>query len=166
MADIATADIKALRDETGVSVMACKQALAEAGGDRERAREILRRQSGASAAKKAGRALGAGVIAAYAHNTGQVAALAHLACETDFVAKNAEFTALARDIAMQVAALAPRVVSRDTEDGAAEYAADEVLVEQAFIKDPERTVRDVLESATQKFGERIVVVAMSRLSAN
>lgn len=166
MADIATADIKALRDETGVSVMACKQALEEAGGDREQARVILRRQSGVSAAKKAGRALGAGVIVAYVHNTGSVAALVHLACETDFVAKNGEFAALAREMAMQVAALAPRVVSREEgEDGEA-YTADEVLVEQAYIKNPERTIRDVLESATQKFGERIAIAAMSRLSVN
>jgi len=161
--EITTAEIKALRDESGVSVMECKRALEEAGGERERARAILRRRAGAAALKKSDRALGAGAVGAYVHNTNQVAALVHLSCETDFVAKNAEFIALAREIAMQVAALAPQCVSR-AEVGAKECEKEQILLEQAFIKDPERTVGDVIEAATQKFGERIEVSAIRRLS--
>ncbi len=190
---VTPADIKALREETGISVMQCKKALEEAGGDMEKARVILRKKGSDAASKKADRTLGAGTIAAYVHSTGEVAALVQLSCETDFVAKNQEFGALARDIAMHVAALAPGYVSREEVDAASmekarevfskevadkpadlqekilsgkldSYFKDHILLEQPFIKDPERTIGDLLDAATQKFGERIVVGAISRLS--
>lgn len=185
--------IKALRDETGISVMQCKHALEEAGGDVEKARILLRKKGSDAASKKSDRTLGAGAIASYVHTTGEVAALVQLACETDFVAKNEDFVALARDIAMHVAALAPQYVSRDDVspdalekakdvfarevEGKPEelkekilsgkldaYFKEQILLEQAFIKEPERTITDLLEAATQKFGERVVVAAISRLS--
>ncbi len=190
---ITSADIKALRDETGISVMQCKVALEEAGGDMEKARIILRKRGAEAASKKSDRTLGAGAIGAYVHTTNEVAALVHLSCETDFVAKNEEFVALAREIAMHVTALAPQYLTRDEIDAAAfekakevfkgeiegkpadlqekilagkldSYFKDQVLLEQSFIKDPTRTINDLVEGATQKFGERVVISAMSRLS--
>ncbi len=98
--------LKVLRDKTGVSVMQCKKALEEAGGDLAKAEVILKKRSADSAEKKADRELGAGAVGSYVHE-GSIGAMALLSCETDFVAKNPEFIALARDIAMQVAATNP-----------------------------------------------------------
>ncbi len=108
MAEITTEQIKELRDMTGVSVMQCKKALEEAGGDQEKALMALRKKSGEIAAKKGDRTLGAGVIASYIHGAGTVGVLIELACETDFVAKNEDFRALAYDIAMHIAAMNPK----------------------------------------------------------
>src|SRR6185503_9987244 len=106
-------DLKRLRDETGVSVMQCKKALEEAGGDIEKAKVILRKASSAIASKKADRTLGAGVAAAYTHAGGSVVGAVVLACETDFVSKNESFGKLAYDIAMHVAAMNPSFRSRE-----------------------------------------------------
>lgn len=186
-------DIKELRNETGVSVMQCKKALEEAGGDKEKARIVLQKRGSEAAAKKSERTLGAGTVGAYVHATGAVAALVHLACETDFVGKNDEFTSLARDIAMQVAAQNPTYISRAEIDEhsvgkakevlAAEvadkpqelqekilegkldaYFKDMVLLEQPFIKDQSMTVGALITAAVQKFGERIEVARMARVS--
>ena len=102
--------VKALRDETGVSIMQCKKALEDAGGDREKALMMLRKKSGDIAAKKSERALGAGVVASYIHSNGTVGSMLELSCETDFVAKNPEFKQLAYDIAMHAAAMNPKYV--------------------------------------------------------
>lgn len=183
--------IKALRDETGVSVMQCKKALEEAGGDIEKAKVVLRKLSSAAAAKKGERSLGAGVVQAYVHAGNTVGAIVVLGCETDFVARNDEFVRLAYDIAMHIAAAAPKFASREgvqESDIAAARAVFEreianvpearremalqgkidaylkelVLIEQPFIKDSTTTVGELLERATQKFGERIVVVSFGR----
>src|SRR5487761_2476939 len=105
--EITTDSIKELREMTGVTVMQCRKALEEAGGDLEKAAVVLKKHSGASALKKADRELKAGIIGNYAHD-GNIGALVLLSCETDFVAKNPEFTALARELAMQVAAMDPQ----------------------------------------------------------
>lgn len=189
---ITTEQIKELRDQTGVSVMQCKKALEEAGGDREKALVILRKAGADAAAKKQDRTFGSGAIQAYVHSTGSVGAMVLLLCETDFVAKNEEFKALARDIAMQVAATAPQFVSKDkiTEDDKAAakavftkevegkpeemrekilegkldaYFRDKVLLEQPFIKNPEVTVGSLIDSAIQKFGEKIEIGHFTRL---
>jgi elongation factor Ts len=115
--------VKALRDETGVSIMQCKKALEDAGGDREKALMLLRKKSGDIAAKKSDRTLGAGVIAAYIHSNGSVGAMLELSCETDFVAKNPEFKQLAYDIAMHVAALNPEYLRVEDIDEAAKEKA-------------------------------------------
>lgn len=191
--EISTDVIKSLRDETGVSVMQCKKALQEAGGDIEKAKVILRKASAAIASKKADRALGAGVAAAYTHAGGSVVGAVVLACETDFVSKNEEFAKLAYDIAMHVAAMKPQFLSRDQvkeEDIAAarsvfegevanipdaqrgnalqgkldSYLKDKVLLEQPFVKDGAMTVRALLDAAVQKFGEKVEVVRFERLS--
>lgn len=137
--------VKELRDKTGISIMECKKALEESGGDMTKALEILGKHATATAGKKAGRELGAGTVQSYIHNTGQVGALIVLSSETDFVSKNDEFVALARDIAMHAAAMHPADIAE--------------LLTQPFIKDPSKTIADLISQATQKFGERIEVVA-------
>ena len=188
-----TEEIKALRDITGVSIMMCKKALEEAGGDMEKAKVILRKASAISALKKADRELGAGSVAAYVHAGGTVLGAVVLSCETDFVSKNEEFTKLAYDIAMHVAAMNPQFKSRDQvkdsdlaaakavfEGEAANvpeakraqaiegkidsYLRDRVLLEQPFVKDPTVTIQNLIESAVQKFGEKVELTRYERLS--
>ena len=191
--EITSAQIKELRDVTGVSIMQCKKALEEAGGDIEKAAIVLRKKGAEAAAKKSDRELAAGTVGAYVHNTNEVAALILLSCETDFVAKNEEFVALARDIAMHVAATNPSFITRDDVDEAARkkveevlkeeiqdkpadmqekiltgkldaYFKEQVLLEQPFIKDDARTIGDLITEAVQKFGENIAIAKISRLS--
>lgn len=191
--NITSAQLKELRDATGISVMQCKRALEEAEGDMEKARIILQKKGGEAALKKSDRELGAGAIGSYVHSTHEVAALVNLASETDFVAKNGEFIALAREIAMQVAAQAPKYISRDNVDETEiqkarevflkdvadkpddikekilegklnAYFKDLVLMEQAYIKDPEKTIGDLVNTAIQKFGENIRIAEISRVS--
>lgn len=191
--EISTEQVKILRDKTGVSVMQCRQALEEASGDFEKAEIILRKKSGATAEKKADRELGAGTIGSYVHD-GSIGAMVLLSCETDFVARNPEFPALAREIAMQVAATNPvfnrienipvevrekarEVFVKEVEGKSEEmkekilegkltsYFKDQVLEEQAYIKDETKTIKDLITQATQKFGERIVVSRFIRFSA-
>ncbi len=188
-----TEEIKRLRDETGVSVMQCKKALEEAKGDIEKAKVILRKASAAIAAKKADRQLGSGVVAAYTHAGGSVLGAVVLLCESDFVSKNNEFSKLAYDIAMHVAAMNPQFISRahvqeqdvaaakavfedEAKDKPADirekvvagkldsYLKEKVLLEQSFIKDAERTITDLLTEATQKFGEKVEIARIERLT--
>jgi elongation factor Ts len=105
--------VKRLRDETGAGMMDCKRALQEAGGDFERAREILRTRGLASAQKRQGRAAREGLVDAYIHLEGRIGVLVEVNCETDFVARTDEFKQLAREVAMQIAALRPRWISRE-----------------------------------------------------
>lgn len=141
-------DIKALREETGVSIMKCKQALTEAAGDMNAARELIRGLSAKAAAKKADRELGAGIVQAYIHPNNTIGVLIKLGCETDYVARNEDFISLANDIAMHIAAMMPESVS--------------ALLEQGFVKDPETTIGKLIEEATLKIGERIEVAEFTR----
>ncbi|MEY4747676.1 MAG: hypothetical protein RLZZ416_725 [Candidatus Parcubacteria bacterium] len=188
-----TDEVKALRDLTGVSIMQCKKALEEAGGDIEKAKVILRKASAAIASKKSDRELGAGIAAAYTHAGGSVVGAIVLACETDFVSKNEEFARLAYDIAMHVAAMRPLFISRSdiqesdlkaarevfAEEAAKvpevvrakaiegkidSYLSERVLLEQPFVKDPGMTIKELINSATQKFGEKIEIIRAERLS--
>jgi elongation factor Ts len=152
MAEISTADIKALRDETGLSIGEVRKALGEAQGNKTQALEILKKRSVEVAAKKSDRALGAGTIASYIHGGGLSGTLVELSCETDFVAKNEEFKNLARDIAMHVAAMNPADVSD--------------LLTQPFIKAPDETIGDLVNGAIQKFGERTEVRRFARFSVS
>lgn len=140
---ITTEQIKELRDKTGISIAECKKALEEAQGDMQKAIAVLSARAAAMAGKKADRTLGAGAVAAYVHSTGQVGALIELSCETDFVSKNEEFVTLARDIAMHISAMRPADVAE--------------LSTQQFIKDPSKTVGDLVQGGVQKFGERIEI---------
>lgn len=149
--------IKELREETGLSFAQIKKALDEANGDKEQARAILATYSEASASKKADREITAGVLSSYVHGSGTIGVLLELGCETDFVAKNEEFVALAKDLAMHVCAMAPSSINN--EDGLGE---DTSLLNQAFIKNPEVTVKQRLEAAVQKFGENTQVTRFVR----
>lgn len=151
--------IKELREETGLSFAQIKKALDEVGGDKEKARAMLAEYSAASAEKKADRELAAGVISAYVHSTGTIGVLLELGCETDFVAKNEEFVALAKDLAMHVCAMAP--TSINNEDGLGEETS---LMKQSFIKDPSVTVEQKIQTAVQKFGENTKIIRFSRYS--
>jgi len=191
--EITSTMLKELRDQTGISVMQCKKALEEAGGDMEKAVIILKKKRSEAADKKSDRELGAGSIGSYIHNTHEVAALVLLACETDFVSKNEEFVALARDIAMQVAASNPTYIHKSeidlvTLEKATEvftseigdkpeemrakilagkmdsYFKEQILMEQSFIKNPDTTIGEMINGAVQKFGENVVIAKVSRLS--
>ena len=113
--EVKAADVKALRERTGAGMMDCKAALAEAGGDMDKAIELLRVKGQASATKRSGRATSEGVVASYIHATGRVGVLVEVACETDFVARNEEFREFAREVAVHIAGAAPppQYVSRD-----------------------------------------------------
>jgi elongation factor Ts len=151
--------IKALRDETGVSVMQCKKALEDAGGDIEKARMMLRKKSGEIAAKKSDRALGSGVVAAYIHGHGSVGAMVELACETDFVAKNEEFKQLAYEIAMHIAAINPKYrtegdITEQDREKAKEFFAEEV----AKMDKPEAIKEKALQGKLDTyFGEQVLL---------
>lgn len=191
--EITSAHIKALRDQTGISVMQCKKALEEAGGDMEKAIVILKKKRSEAADKKSDREINAGAVGAYVHNTNEVAALVTLGCETDFVAKNEAFIALAKDIAMQVAATNPSYLTRELvpesviekakevfalevvdkpvdmqakilEGKLAAYFKDQILLEQPFIKNPDTTIGEMVTGGIQKFGENITVVSYYRTS--
>lgn len=142
--------VKELREQTGLSFDKIKKALDEAGGDAARARELLRAQASDAAAKKAERTAGEGVIGSYVHTNGKIGALVQLACETDFVARNAEFTTLARDLAMHASAMRPVSVQE--------------MLDQPFVKDPSETVRDVINQSVQKLGENIKLAGVSVLT--
>jgi elongation factor Ts len=147
--NITTEDIKNLREATGVSVMQCKKALEEAEGDFERAKAVLREQSAKAAEKKGDRVLGAGTIGSYIHANKSVGAMVTLCSETDFVSKNGEFEALAKDIAMHIVATNSENI--------------ESLLAEPFIKNPEITIQDLVQQAVQKFGEKVEIVKFSRL---
>lgn len=191
--EITSAQLKELREKTGISVMQCKTALQEAGGDMEKAIIILKKKRSEAADKKSDRALGAGAVGSYMHNTNEVAALVLLSCETDFVSKNEEFVSLAKDIAMHVAATDPKYISKDQlpaeaiekakevfaaevegkpaemqekiMDGKlASYFKDQILMEQDFIKNSDQTIGEMVTGAVQKFGENVSIAQITRVS--
>ena len=192
---ITTEQIKELRDLTGISVMQCKKALEEAAGDKEKALLILRKKSSGIAEKKGDRELGAGVVEAYIHSTKTVGAMVELSCETDFVARNEEFVALARDIAMHITATNPEYTDETqiTEDvrtkviemfkkevadsgkpadiqgkmmegKLAAYFAERTLLAQSFVKNPDLTIKQLIDGGVQKFGEKIAVARFARFA--
>jgi len=157
--------IKALRDETGAGIMDCKRALEQANGDLDEARNILRKQGVASAARKASRVTEEGLVEAYIHSGSRVGAIVELNCETDFVARTPDFHNLAHDIAMQVAAMSPRYVdSSDIPDGEDGDPQEICLMQQPFIKDTVLSVQDLVNEAVAKLGENVRVTRFARFS--
>lgn len=140
---VTTADIKKLREETGAGVMDVKKALDEAKGDFSKAKELIKKRGLAKAAKKADRETKEGFVGVYQHTTGKVAAMVSLLCETDFVARNEEFTTLAREIAMQVASMQPKSVDD--------------LLQQDYIRDASVTVDELVKQLAGKLGENVQV---------
>ena len=185
--------VKELREKTGAGLLDCQKALGEAAGDVEKALRLLRERGIAKAAKKSTRVAADGQIGAYIHPGGKIGVLIEVNCETDFVAKTEEFQRLVRDLAMQVAASAPRYVRRDdVPAGEIEserqiyrvqaeksgkpvqvierivsgqldrYFQDTCLLEQAYIKQSDRTVGDVLKEAVVRFGVNVDVRRFAR----
>jgi len=194
MTTISVDAIKQLREETGIGMMDCKRALTEAGGDLERAKEILREQ-GLELMEQIGREATEGRVVSYVHHTGKVGVLVELSCNTDFAANSAEFVQFADDIAMHIAAEAPTYVS--AEDVPAEvieaenaefrktleeqgkpaeiiekaiegrmksYYEDNCLIKQAFVKNPEVTIEEMLADLRTKTGENISIKQFARFA--
>jgi elongation factor Ts len=191
--EISSDQVKLLRDRTGAGMMDCKKALKEAGGDIEKAIDVLRKKGAASAEKRADRATNQGVVEAYIHAGGRIGSIVEVNCETDFVAKTDDFRGLARDIAMQIAAMNPLYVQRedvpqDVVDREMEiyrtqgrnekkpdnivervatgklekYYQDMCLVEQTFIKDSGKTIRDLVLEISAKTGEKVTIRRFTR----
>lgn len=155
--------IKALRERTNAGVLDCKKALQQAGGDLEVAADLLRQSGYALALKKASRVAREGLVEAYVHAGGRLGALVELNCETDFVARTNEFKSLAHDLAMQVAATNPTLLSPDEipEDNDLD-PTQACLLLQPFIKDPQKTVQELITETIAKTGERIRVRRFAR----
>lgn len=140
--------IKQLRDETQVSIADCRMALVKARGDIKKARELLKRRGFDIAAKKASRKTGEGLIDSYIHPNGKIGVLVELLCETDFVAKTADFKNLAHELSMQVAAMNPKNV--------------DALFAQEYIRDSSKTIGDLVKETIAKLGENITVKRFQR----
>lgn len=197
MADITASAVKSLREKTGAGMMECKKALVAAEGSEERAVEILRESGLASARKKEGRIAAEGAVGSYIHMGGKVGVLVELNCETDFVARGAEFQQLVKDIAMHIAAAEPRYVTREeipaadldkereiaraqarndpknankpdqvidkiVEGRMNKFHEEFVLLDQPFVKDPARTVGELVTESVAKSGEKITIRRFSR----
>jgi elongation factor Ts len=157
--------VKELRDKTGISIMQCRKALEEAGGDISKAMTILSQNSAEIAGKKEGRTLGAGYVATYVHATGTIGTMVELLCETDFVAQNEEFRKLARDIALHATATNPEYLkATDVPAGSDAIANGAVLLDQPFIKNPEMTITNLIQGMIQKFGEKMELSRFVRFS--
>jgi elongation factor Ts len=154
--------IKQLRELTGAGVMDCKRALEEADCDVAKAQSIIQAQGMARAEKRAGREASQGVIESYIHQ-GRIGALVELNCETDFVARTDDFRALARDIAMQVASMSPKYVSKDEiPPNDATPVSELALLEQPFIRDGSRTIGQLVIETSAKTGEKVAVRRFAR----
>jgi len=178
--------VSSLREKTGAGLLDCKKALTEANGDLDQAETILRKKGVASAAKKAGRTANEGLIESYIHLGGKVGVLIEVNCETDFVAKTDEFKTLCRDLCLQIAAASPVCVTREeipqaeldrerdiatsqaagkppaavqkiVEGKIEKYFSTSCLIDQPFVKNPDKTVKDILTEKIAKLGENIVV---------
>jgi elongation factor Ts len=183
--------VKTLRDKTNAGMMDCKRALTEANGDLDKAEDILRTKGIASAAKKATRATKEGVVASYLHLQGKVGVLLEVNCETDFVAKNDNFREFVKDITLHIAAAYPQYVSRDqvpaarierekaiyrgqvvgkpanitekiVEGKLEKFYSTVCLLDQAFIKNPDVTVHDLLTSKISELGENMIIRRFTR----
>jgi elongation factor Ts len=191
MSDVSPTLVKQLREKTNAGMMDCKKALVEAGGDLEKAEDILRKKGIASASKKASRSVKEGVVASYIHLQGKVGVLVEVNCETDFVAKNEIFRELIKDLTLHIAAAHPVYVVRDEVPAAVIEREREIyreqvkgkpanvvdkivdgklekfygsvcLVDQAFIKNPDQTIKDLVSSKIAELGENIVIRRFAR----
>lgn len=184
--DITSDQVKVLRDKTGAGFMDCKKALAESGGNVDKAIELLRKKGAATAEKRSDRQTNQGVVEAYIHAGGRIGSMVELNCETDFVAKTDDFRNLAREIAMQIAAMNPQFLSRQdvsqeivdreleiyrtqarnekkpeqildkiAQGKLEKFYQDNCLLDQTFIKDSGKTIKDLILDMTTKTGEKI-----------
>jgi elongation factor Ts len=164
---VSAADVKALRDRTGAGMMDCKAALAEADGDVDRAIEILRVKGQASAAKRAGRGTGEGVISAYVHANDQVGAMVEVQCETDFVARSDEFKAFAYEVALHVAGTGARYVSAGDIPESERDNERRVLEEEAREEGlPEDKLAQIVEGRLAKGEKEIVLLEQEHINTD
>jgi elongation factor Ts len=162
--------IKELRELTSASIAHCKKALEESAGDIKKAAALLRKQGLEIAAKKGGKVTGEGRIESYVHHGNKIGVLLEVNCETDFVARNADFIQFTKDISMQIAASSPLYIKREDvpkevleqEKDQGEFIKQNCLLEQLFIKDPSTTIKDYLGSLIVKVGENIVIRRFTR----
>jgi len=162
---VTAATIRTLREQTGAGILDCKQALEASGGDMAKAAEALRKKGFAQVAKRASNATSQGLVEAYIHTGGRVGALVELGCETDFVARTAEFRDLAHNLAMQVAAMSPAYVDESQVAGDDQRPRSQtILLNQPFIKDSSRTVSDIVQELAAKVGENVRIIRFSRLA--
>ena len=188
MAEVTATLIKDLRERTGAGMADCKKALTEVAGDMEKAIDYLRTKGLAKAAKKAGREATEGAVVSYIHGGGRIGVLVEVNCETDFVARNEDFQTFTRDVAMQIAAMAPQFVRKDEvlqsvidrerevllakakETGKPEPVVQKMvdgqiskwlkeicLLDQAWVKNPDKTIDQVQQELIAKIGENIKV---------
>lgn len=156
---ISASDVKALRDQTGAGMMDCKSALQEAGGDVEKAIDILRVKGQASAAKRGERAASEGIVTSYIHAGGKIGVLVEVDCETDFVARNDQFAEFARDVALHVAAANPLYVTEEDIPAADREAEARILREQAATEGkPEAVQEKIVEGRLKKWYEEVVLL--------
>ena len=192
MSDFSAKDVAELRKRTGVGMMECKKALLETSGDLEKAIDLLRSRGAQMAAKKAGRETNQGWIGSYVHSNGKIGVIVEVLCETDFVAKNDQFQELIRDIAMHIAAMAPKalapeeldqeVVEREravfmeqvldkpenirgniVEGKLNKFYSEVCLLKQAFVKDDKKSIEQVITDAIATIGENIQLTRFHRL---
>jgi len=197
MAEITAGAVKSLREKTGAGMIDCKNALVEANGDESAAVEILRKKGIATADKKAGRVTAEGAVGSYIHMGGKVGVLVEINCESDFVSRGDEFQQLVKDVAMHIAAVAPRFTNRDEvpaqeiekereilmeqlkndpknankpedvlnkiiEGRLNKFYEDNVLVDQAFVKDPSKTIADLVTEKIASIKENISIRRFAR----
>jgi elongation factor Ts len=155
--EISAKDVKALRDQTGAGMMDCKAALQEAGGDVDKAVEILRVKGQAQAAKRSGRAASEGQVASYIHAGGKIGVLVEVNCETDFVARNEDFQEFVRDVALHIAAANPQFVTEDEVPDDVKEAEARIFEEQASDK-PENVRPKIVEGRIRKWLEEVVLL--------
>ncbi len=161
--EISTSMIRELRDKTGAGIMDSKRALEAAGGDSAKAEDLLREKGLASAANRSGRAVSEGVVESYIHKGGRIGAMVELNCETDFVARTDDFQDLARNLAMQVAAMSPLFVDREAvPEDASDVSDEQLLLEQDYIRDAGTKIGDLVKQLSAKTGENIVIGRFSR----
>ncbi len=151
--EITASLVKKLREETGAGMMDCKKALVEADGDIEKAKEILRKKGIDAASKKAGRATGNGRIESYIHMEGKIGVLIEVGCETDFVARTDDFKQLARNLAMQIAAMKPIYISRESVPEEVIEKEKEIYKAQIPPGKPEHVIENILKGKLEKFFE-------------
>lgn len=193
MAEISATMVKALREKTGAGIMDCKEALAQCGGDMEKAVDFLRKKGLATAAKRAGRATSEGTIQSYIHLGAKIGVMVEVDCETDFVAKTDAFIEFAKNLAMHIAATNPVAITAEgvpeavlnrekeiyraqaLETGKPEKMIDKIiegkinkffkescLMNQAYVRDPDKTISDYLNEVVAKTGEKITVKKFAR----
>ena len=191
--NITAESVRVLREQTGAGMMDCKSALVEAQGDMNKAQEVLRKKGLAAAAKRAGRTASEGMIGHYIHPGAKVGVLVEINCETDFVAKNEDFQAMVRDVAMHIAAASPTYVTKEevpqaiidkekeiyraqaigagkpeavadriAEGKLKDFYATQVLLEQAFVKDPKITIGQLIQEKVAVIKENILVRRFAR----